>query len=32
LQILATIYKVKITFRKKLIEGADITYFQIDIF
>jgi hypothetical protein len=32
LPILAAIYKVKITFWKKLVEGAPITYFQIDIF
>jgi hypothetical protein len=32
LPILATIYEVKITFLKKLVEGAPMTYFQIDIF
>jgi hypothetical protein len=32
LPILATIYEVKITFWKKLVEGAPMTYFQIDIF
>jgi hypothetical protein len=32
LPILATIYEVKITFWKKLVEGAPITYFQINIF
>jgi hypothetical protein len=31
LPILATIYEVKITFWKKLVEGAPITYFQIII-
>jgi hypothetical protein len=30
--ILPTIYEVKITFWKKLVEVAPMTYFQIDIF
>jgi hypothetical protein len=32
LPILATFYEFKITFWKKLVEGAAITYFQCDIF
>jgi hypothetical protein len=32
ISILATIYEVKITFWKKLVEGPPMTYFQIDIF
>jgi hypothetical protein len=32
LPILATIYEVKITFYKKLVGGASMTYFQFDIF
>jgi hypothetical protein len=30
--ILATIYEVKISFSTKLVGGAPMTYFQIDIF
>jgi hypothetical protein len=30
--MLATFYELKITFWKKLVEGADITYFQLDIY
>jgi hypothetical protein len=32
LQILATFYEVKITFFKKLAEGAPATYLKFDVF
>jgi hypothetical protein len=32
LPILATFYKVKIMFLKKLVDGAPATYFKFDVF